>query len=147
MPSDPEFRDPRSGRSWLRWLSASLVLFLILVAVGAWMFKDSDPFILDRPDVKEAAALRDASMKGPLTDAEFGRAVELLSSARPVAQLSLIAILQIEGSRTPARREPAIRALEGLPEKTDGDVRKAARTNADRLRNPPPPAPAPDPQP
>ena len=143
MPSDAKYPGRGAGRSRLALLAVLLVVGLVGVGVGAWLLQGYDPFLFDRPDMKESGALRDAGINGPLTDAEFGRAVELLPTARPIAQMRLIALLQVEGSRTPARREPAIRALEALPESADEQVRQAARNTVGRLKNPPPADPQP----
>lgn len=135
-----EARDKPPKSKWRRrllFLAPLVLLAAVLVVVGLRLWKEYDPFVMDRPAMKEAKGLLDASRAGPLGDREFDRAIALLGSDTPAAQLAALTTVQLEAERTPARRERAIAALDGLPESAPANVRQAAQLTAGRLREPP----------
>lgn len=135
-PDEDEGARPRKSRAvWV--LVAAL---LVACGVGAvWLWKRYDPFVMDRPDMREASGLLGAARHRPLTDEEFDRAVALLGAETPAAQLPAIATIEADVGRAPARRDRAIAALEGCPPDAAPATRSAAATAANRLKAAPKP--------
>ena len=125
-PSEPA----PGNRLWL-WLL--LLLAAVALGVGVWAWQAYDPFVMSRPAVKAARELVDVARQRPLTAEEFERAVALVEHHEPVAQLSVIAVLQLEGGRDPARRDAAVAALARCQKSCDAGVCGAASTAAARL--------------
>lgn len=123
--------EPASGnRLWL-WLF--LLMAAAALGLGVWAWQTYDPFVMSRPAVKAANELVDTARKRPLTAEEFERALALVEHHEPVAQLSMVAVLQLEGERDPTRRDAAMTALQRCQKSSDASVCGAAATAAARL--------------
>lgn len=116
------------------WLWLLLLLAAAALGVGVWAWRTYDPFATSRPAVVEAKGLVDVARTRPLTADEFARAAALVEAPEPLAQLSAIAVLQLEGDRDPTRREAALAALERCRQSGDANVSRSAATAAARLR-------------
>ena len=123
--------EPASGnRLWL-WLL--LLLAAAALGLGVWTWQTFDPFVMSRPAVKAAKELVDVARQRPLTAEEFERAIALVEHHEPIAQLSIIAVLQLEGERDPTRRDAAVAAQSRCQKSSDAGVCTAASTAAARL--------------
>lgn len=125
-----------TGRRRLKLVAAVLAVLIVcgVLAVGYVLFRQFNPFVLEQPAVKAARQLSDVARSRPLTDEEFDRAVRLLGSGEPIAQLSAVAVLQLEGVREAKRRESAVVALEECGKTASPSVATAARNAATRLK-------------
>lgn len=122
-----------SGRSFRRMLVVAVLAFAALAAVGTWLLREFDPFVMNRPEVRRATELRAAAQAGPLTDEQFAEAVGLLGCGVPVAQLAAVAIVQLDASKSPGRRGPAVEALKRCAEREGPPVGPTAGQAAGRL--------------
>ncbi len=123
--------EPASGhRLWL-WLL--LLMAAAALGLGVWAWQTYDPFVMSRPAVKAAKELVDVARQRPLTAEEFEQALALLEHHEPIAQLSVIAVLQMEGERDPARRDAAVTALQRCQKSSDAGVCGAAAAVVTRL--------------
>lgn len=132
MSSDSQ----RGDQSRSRWVALLCVAILVVVlsGIGIRLWQQYDPFFTDRPETRAAKSLLDKkSKKQPLTDAEFETAIALLDSGSDFAQISAIAILEVEAITVPARRARAIEALQQLPPAIDLKIRQAASQAASRI--------------
>lgn len=127
-------RDPGGGRY------VALLLLLVGFAVlgvaatfGYKLYRQHDPFVNDRPDNRDAMTLLKEGRNRPLRPEEFDRALKLLGSAEPLAQLSVIALLQVEAKRDPARREPVLAALAKCQYSEEPGVIRAAQQAVERM--------------
>ena len=114
-----------------------LLMIVVLVGGGVWLWRRYDPFIMDRPEVRESKVVLEAARKRALTEAEFDKTLELLGTDTPVAQLSAIATIEADVARTPTRRDRAITALQQCQKNAAPNVAKAADQAALRLQAPP----------
>jgi len=115
------------------WLWLLLLVAVIALGLGVWAWQAYDPFVMSRPAVKSATELVDTARKRPLTAEEFDRALALVEHHEPIAQLSVIAVLQLEGERDPTRRDAAVTALQRCQKSSNAGVCGAASTAAARL--------------
>jgi len=125
-------RQPELGTYLLAFL-----MITVLVGGGIWLWRRYDPFVVNRPEVREANVVLDAARKRPLTEAEFDKTLELLGSDTPIAQLSAIATIEVEVGRAPARRDRAISALQQCQKSAEPNVANAASQAVTRLQPPP----------
>ena len=125
-PSEPA----PGNRPWL-WLL--LLVAVIALGLGVWAWQTYDPFVMSRPAVKAATELVDTARQRPLTAEEFERALALVEHHEPVAQLSVIAVLQLEAERDPTRRDAAVTALQRCQKSSNAGVCGAAATVVTRL--------------
>jgi len=126
--------DPQPRR-WPR-VAGSLVglaVGLLLAFVAWWLWREYNPIINQIPAVREANALRDAARAGPLTDEEFERVVNVAGSGEPVAVLSTVAVLELEASRRPDRREKVTAVLTDLQQSRDASVRQSVAAALARI--------------
>ena len=131
MSPEPEAQK-RSRPPWVVWALIPVAL-IILSAVGIWLWDRYDPFVMERPDMRESMALLNTVRTRPLTDEEFDNAIALLSADTPAAQLSAVATIEVDVAHTPSRRDRAIAALEQCP-KSAPATRQAASTAATRIK-------------
>jgi hypothetical protein len=129
MTNPPESR--AANRLWL-WLL--LLVAAIGLGVGVWAWQKYDPFIGSRPAVKAARELVEVARKRPLTADEFEQALALAEHHEPLAQLSVIAVLQLEAERDPSRREAAAVALQRCMKSSDDGVCLAAAAAVARVK-------------
>jgi antitoxin (DNA-binding transcriptional repressor) of toxin-antitoxin stability system len=132
--------DPAPARRWPRAAGALIAVAAgLLIALAGWtLWREYDPLVNRRPAVREASTLRDAARARPLSDEEFDRVVAVAKSGEPVAVLTAVAVLELEVTRRPDRREKAAAALTNLQQDRNAGVRQAAAALG-RLGNPPPP--------
>lgn len=126
-PANPTKR-PKGPLLWVAFLVTA-----VLVAGGLVVWWIYDPLFGARPDAVEARQLTAAAHSRPLTDDEFDRAVDLLDSVTPAAQISAVTILEGEAVRTSARRERVITALERVQRTGSPTVAQAAGIALGRL--------------
>ena len=123
MPSDP-YDDRPGGSPWLLILLALTILIVIGLSVtGMWLWRRYDPFILNRPSVRDAKALMDVARQRPLADEEFESVIRHLRSDTAIAQLSALATIELEAGRSPERKTRAIEALTDALPNADATVR------------------------
>ncbi|VTR93547.1 unnamed protein product [Gemmata massiliana] len=125
---------PPARTRWHVWLLLALAVLVVFVGAALWLWQRYDPFVHERPDMREAKVILDAARVRPLTDDEFERAIALLDSQTPAVQVFAIAAIEAEVARQPARRERALAALERFQKSAPPDTRRASGTAITRMK-------------
>jgi photosystem II stability/assembly factor-like uncharacterized protein len=133
MPTPADPPKPRTLRIVLIVMFAAMAVCGVVGGVVWWQF---NPFVTAVPDVAESKRLLDAARGGPLTDAEFDRAVALLDAVSPLAGITTVGTLQLEAERDPARRERVIAALERVQQSGSAQMKQATGPVLARLKAP-----------
>src|SRR4051812_6759159 len=108
-PSPAVDREKRA-RLWLFVLAA--VAILLCVAGTAFRFRDEyNPFWERTAETHEAQALAVTNHARPLTDAEFGRALELCGHGHVQARADAVSVVEESVKRDPRRGEVALEVI------------------------------------
>jgi hypothetical protein len=127
-------RTPIFGRGV--WLAAAALGLALTTAVGWLLWRPAADRVYFHRHHPAAMTLAGAARAGPLTDAEFQRALDYLAAPTAAVRLAAMAIMPLEAARSPERKAVIVERLTALTADPEAGP-SAARTLA-RLTAPPP---------
>jgi hypothetical protein len=133
-----EVQDSQRQKSWSGWWLAGVAgVVVVLLGLAVYFFgRQYNPYFIYHPDVKSAQSLIQSARNRPLNPEEFREALRLLSSREATAQLSVIAIIELEAGRDEARKAEGLKALQERVNEASPNVARAMRIAIERLNSP-----------
>jgi hypothetical protein len=137
-PITPAVDREKRVRLWLFVLTA--VASLLCVAGTAFHFRhEYNPLWERTPEAREARALAVMIQSRPLTDAEFGRALELCGMGHFQARADAVSVVEEAVKRDPKRGGIALEVIRRVAQARNARVRDAAERLLKRIEAAPVP--------
>jgi hypothetical protein len=132
-------REPPSRFVRLLVFIVLVVVLLLLGLAGFWLWNEYNPFWDRTAEYREASNLAATIHKRPLTDAEFGGALQLCETGNVQARMGGVSIVEVR--LNPERIPQAIEVLTRVSQARDPKLKTYAGGLLNRLTNPPALAP------
>jgi hypothetical protein len=122
---------------WVVIARLALLALLVLLVIGAEAVTRWHNRTAREDDARlEVADLEAASHRRPLTNDEFDRAVEFVTTGPPGTKLIAVLAVDMAIAQTPYRRDRAVAALEACQRDAPAEVREVATQVVSRLNVP-----------